>query len=335
MNSRFNKPLKQIRVTPLASESFGVRSMCTLVETPNISLLLDAGISLCPYRFNLPPHPIEFQTINRLRRDIADAAEKADVVTISHYHFDHHTPSYADWIVNWTDGGESAREIYQNKTVLVKNPKENINVSQRERAKLFLRTGGKHAKKVETADSKAFFFGETIVKFSCAVPHGAENSKQGWVIMTTIKFSDERFMFAPDIQGPMAANTLKLILEVKPDMLMLGGPPLYLAGSRVDETQINFALKNLEHIVEAVPNVILEHHTLRDELWREKCLAVLQKANKAGHNLSSAAEYLGKDVNLLEAKRKQLYNDYPPSEKFERWIKTLNNKNISKPPIET
>ncbi|MFA7079540.1 MAG: hypothetical protein WC203_01415, partial [Candidatus Bathyarchaeia archaeon] len=98
MNSRFNKPLKQIRVTPLASESFGVRSMCTLVETPNVSLLLDAGISLCPYRFNLPPHPIEFQTINRLRRDIADAAEKADVVTISHYHFDHHTPSYADWI---------------------------------------------------------------------------------------------------------------------------------------------------------------------------------------------------------------------------------------------
>ncbi len=335
MNERCNNLLKQIRVTPLASESFGVRSMCTIVETPNISLLLDAGISLCPYRFNLPPHPIEFQTINRLRRDIADAAENADVVTISHYHFDHHTPSYTDWIVNWTDGDESARQIYQNKTVLVKNPKENINASQRERAKFFLRTGGKYAKKVEVADGQTFFFGETTVKFSCAVPHGAENSQQGWVIMTIIEFDDECFMFAPDIQGPMAPHTLKLIFEAKPDVLMLGGPPLYLAGSRVDETQITFALKNLECIVELVPTVILEHHTLRDELWGEKCLSVFQKASKAGHNLFSAAEYLGKDVALLEAKRKQLYNDYPPSERFERWIKTLDNKKISKPPIET
>ena len=72
-----DKPLTKIKVTPLASESFGVRSMCTLVETPDVSVLLDAGVSLCPYRFNLVPHPIEFQTIARLRQVIAEAAEKA------------------------------------------------------------------------------------------------------------------------------------------------------------------------------------------------------------------------------------------------------------------
>ena len=123
--------LNKVKVTPLAAESFGVRSMCTLVETPDITVLLDAGISLAPYRFSLLPHPIEFQTIARLRKRIAEAAEKAQVVTISHYHFDHHTPSYEDWLVNWTQATETARQIYQNKTVLMKNPKEKINASQR------------------------------------------------------------------------------------------------------------------------------------------------------------------------------------------------------------
>ena len=146
------KRLSNIKVTPLAAESFGVRSMCTLVETPDVAVLLDAGISLCPYRFSLPPHPIEFQTIAQLRKTIADAADKAEVTTISHYHFDHHTPSFEDWVVNWTEPDETARQIYQNKTVLAKNPKENINASQRQRAWLFEKTGGKHAKTLEAAD---------------------------------------------------------------------------------------------------------------------------------------------------------------------------------------
>jgi predicted metallo-beta-lactamase superfamily hydrolase len=60
--------LSKIKITPLAAESLGVRSMCTLVETPDINILLDAGISLCPYRFNLVPHPIEFQTISKIRK---------------------------------------------------------------------------------------------------------------------------------------------------------------------------------------------------------------------------------------------------------------------------
>ena len=84
--------LRRIKVSPLAAESFGVRSMCTLVETPDVAVLLDAGIALAPYRFSLPPHPVEFQTIANLRRTIAKAADKAEVTTISHYHFDHHTP---------------------------------------------------------------------------------------------------------------------------------------------------------------------------------------------------------------------------------------------------
>jgi predicted metallo-beta-lactamase superfamily hydrolase len=326
-------PLKKIKVNPLAAESFGVRSMCTLVETPDLGVLLDGGISLAPYRFSLPPHPFEFQTIARLRKNIEKAADKATVTTISHYHFDHHTPSFEDWVVNWTEEGETARQIYQNKTVLVKNPKANINSSQRQRGWIFQKANSKHAKVVESADGKIFSFGKTTIRFSEAVPHGSENSLLGWVIMAFVEYEEERFVFAPDIQGPMSNRTLILILNSKPTAIMLGGPPFYLGGFRVDLSQLEQGSKNLEKIAGAVPLVILEHHALRDEFWKQKIETVYKKASQSGHSIMTAAEFVGKENLFLESRRKQLYHEQPPSNEFRQWITTLKNKKIAKPPV--
>jgi len=328
-----NNPLSKIKVTPLAAESFGVRSMCTLVETRDVTVLLDAGVSLCPYRFSLPPHPIEFQTIAGLRKRIAEAADKAEVVTISHYHFDHHTPSYEDWVVNWTDANETARQIYQDKTVLVKNPKEKINASQRQRAWMFQKTGGKYAKKLEAADGKTFTYGQTTLSFSDAVAHGSEDSMLGWVTMAVVEAEGERFMFAPDVQGPMSVHTLELILKAKPNVIILGGPPFYLGGFRVEAAQLEQGLQNLEKIAQAVPTVIIEHHALRNDSWKQKMSEAQQQARKAGHSMVTAAEYIGDENVFLESQRKQLYRDYPPSDEFKLWMKTLGNKKIEKPPL--
>ncbi len=325
--------LDQIHVTPLASESFGARSMCTLVETPDVTVLLDAGISLCPWRFNLPPHPIEFQTIQALRKKIAEAADKAQIVTVSHYHYDHHTPSFEDWVVNWTAQTETARQIYQDKTLLIKNPKENINASQRERAWNFLKTGAKHAKTVNDADGKVFSYDSTLLRFSEAVAHGEDKSMLGYVVMVTIEYGDERFMFAPDVQGPMSNHTLQLILDSQPSLLMLGGPPFYLAGFRVNELALQNAAKNIKALVQSVPLIILEHHTLRDESWKQKLAPIEEQAKQAGHELFTAAEFAGEENRFLESNRKKLFKDFPPSKEFQLWTKTLNSKVISKPPI--
>jgi uncharacterized protein len=327
------RSLSKIKITPLAAESLGVRSMCTLVETPDVTVLLDAGISVCPYRFSLPPHSIEFQTIDHLRKMIAQAADKSSVVTISHYHFDHHTPSFEDWVVNWTEADQTARQIYRGKEVLLKNPQEKINASQRQRAWLFQKTGGKHAKKLEVADGKTFVYGGTTLRFSEAVPHGPEDSLLGWVVMAIVECADERFMFAPDIQGPMATGTFELIKAAKPDVLLAGGPPFYLGGFRVDQTLLEKGLKNLSEIVSFVPVTIMEHHALRDESWKQKTTPVYGQASKNGHLLMTAAEFLGEKNLFLESKRKQLYADYPPSKEFEQWMHTLNDKKIEKPPI--
>jgi len=333
MEKEKSNALSKIKITPLAAESFGVRSMCTLVATSDVTVLLDAGVSLCPYRFSLPPHPIEFQTIAKLRKRIAIAADKAEVVTISHYHFDHHTPSYEDWVVNWTEANETARQIYQDKTVLMKNPREKINASQRQRAWLFQKTGGKYAKKLETADGKTFTYGQNVLRFSEAVAHGSEDSMLGWVIMATVEYESERFMFAPDVQGPMSTHTLELILKAQPAVIMLGGPPFYLGGFRVEAAQLERGLRNLESIVQAAPLVILEHHALRDESWKQKIVEVYLQASKAGHSVMTAAEYLGNENVFLESKRKQLYRDFPHSAEFKQWMKTLSNKKIAKPPL--
>jgi len=327
--------LKHVRLVPLAAESLGVRSMCTYVETPDVKMLLDAGVSLCPSRFRLPPHPQEFKTIDFCRRKIAEVAEKTEIITLSHYHFDHHTPSYEDWLCNWTEETETARQIYEGKIVLMKNPKETINYSQRRRGWVFQKTGGKFARKIEIADGKTFVFGKsTKVRFSEPVFHGSDNSVLGWVLMTTIECQGEKFMFASDVQGPMCSRTLELILSEKPEILMIGGPPLYLSGFRVKEKYIQRGLENLEKIVETVPFTILEHHTLRDKDLREKTRNVFDKADTYGHKILTAAEFLGEQNVFLEAARKQLFIEDPPSKEFEKWMqKTETARRHVKPPI--
>ena len=126
-----SKRIAGIRFIPLAAESLGVRSMCTYVETPDITVLIDPGVSL-GQRFGLLPHPREYRAITDCRARIRDFASKAEVITISHYHFDHITPAYTDYVWNLSNF-DVARQIYTNKTILAKDTRASINPSQRRR----------------------------------------------------------------------------------------------------------------------------------------------------------------------------------------------------------
>ncbi len=325
--------LKKIKVIPLAAESFGVRSICTYVETTDLKVLLDAGASLAPNRHGFPPHPKEYKAIKKCREKISKAAEQAEVVTLSHYHFDHHTPSYEDWCYNWSSP-EVARQVYEGKLVLVKNYRSMINFSQRRRGWMFKKTAGKYAKRLEIADGKTFEFGNTKLKFSNPVFHGSENSALGWVLMTTIECEDEKFLFASDVQGPMDNSALKIILAEKPQLIIIGGPPIYLAGFRVKYEHIEQGMKNLEILAKNIPTTILEHHILREEKWREFSQPVFDAASKTGHSVVTAAEFLKNKNNILEFRRKQLFEMEPPSSEFNEWMKLPRPKRkLIKPPI--
>ena len=325
--------LKEIKVSPLAEESFGVRSMCTMIETSDTKILLDAGVALAPKRLGYPPHPHEYRALAECRERIVKAAEKADIVTISHYHFDHHTPSYTDWFTTWSSA-EAAKSIYNGKVVLAKNYRSMINASQRRRGWMFTKTGGNFAEKLKNADGRVFNFGETELRFSNPVFHGPENSELGWVVMATIEFADEKLVFASDVQGPMHIPTLDYILAENPQLVIVGGPPTYLAGFKVRDEYIEMGMQNLMRLVKRVPTTILGHHLLRDERWKILVQPVIDAATETGHNVLTAAEYVGKENNFLEFRRRQLFEREPPSSEFEKWVRIpLQKRKLKKPPI--
>ncbi|RLI37723.1 hypothetical protein DRO55_00670 [Candidatus Bathyarchaeota archaeon] len=325
--------LKKIRVTPLAFESLGVRSMCTYVETPDVRILLDAGVSLGPRRFGLPPHPREYQALRSCRERILNYAEKADVITVSHYHFDHHTPSYTDWAYNWSSA-EIAEKIYRGKILFIKSYRSMVNFSQRRRGWMFLQTGGSHAERIEVADNRSFRFGDTKISFSEPVFHGSENSPLGWVIMATITHNGERLLFAPDVQGPISNRTLQIILSERPNLLILGGPPIYLADYRVKSENIQSAMRNIRKIAEEIPTTILDHHLLRDEGWRRLVEPAYETASRIGHKILTAADFIGEENRLLEARRSRLYEEEPPSREFMKWARQHpRRRKTVKPPI--
>lgn len=326
------KTLAGIRFIPLAAESLGVRSMCTYVETQDIRVLIDPGVSL-GQRFRLLPHPREYRAITDCRARIRDFASKAEVISISHYHFDHITPTYTDYVWNLSNF-DVARQIYANKTVLAKDTRAFINPSQRRRGWMLKKTMSNLFKAFEVADGKTFTYGKTRLKFSKPVFHGEENTPLGWVLMLSIEFEGQKVMHTSDVEGPILDKTLEIILSESPSIVYVGGPPLYLVGYKVNEDIMKHGLENLSKLVERIPTVVLDHHLLRAEMWRESLNFLFEVAERVGHKVVTAAEFLGESNNFLEFRRRELYESEKPSESFMKWssLQMLKKKEVM-PPI--
>ena len=311
-------PLGKIRVVPLADESLGVRSMSVYVQTPDLGILIDAGVSLAPRRYGLPPHPSEFIKLREARERILNYSRLSEVVIISHYHLDHYTPSFPSWY-EWTRE-DTYEEIYGDKIVLMKDFSNNINYRQMVRAKYLYEAIKDKAYKILQVDGKTIRIGDTIVKFSKPFPHGPPGTRLGWVLMTTVIFDDEKVVHASDIQGPMDHNALEYIIEERPDILILGGPPLYLEGKKVSMADIERGMKNMIELIRRMNIVILSHHTLRDPGWKDRLNSAFIESGESENKVFTMAEYRGMDNMLLEARRKELWEKMPPNEEFIRWI---------------
>jgi predicted metallo-beta-lactamase superfamily hydrolase len=324
--------MRLISVVPIGFESLGVRSMCTFVETPDVRVLIDAGVALGP-RFGKKPHPREYRARALCRSRINEYASKSQVVIVSHYHNDHHTPNYTETV--WLgSSAEQAEEIYRDKIVIVKDARNSINFAQRRRGWMFQRFIKRIGSKCQIGDGTKFEFGSTTLKLSKPVPHGEEASGLGWVLMTTIESQHEKIIHASDVQGPMSKQTTNEILKQKPDLLLVGGPPFYLEKTKVDSNLILGGIRNAMQIARKVPTTIFEHHALRSENWRQQIQPVREAAKEADHKVVTAAEYLGIDSTPLESIRQKLYDEDPPSESFLKWCKLQRDKQqVTPPPV--
>ena len=285
-----------MRVIPLASESLGVRSLAVFVEASGLKILMDPGVALGPRRYGLPPAREEVETLHRMRKKIQAYARKADLVTISHYHYDHHTPFFEGLYESSSE--EYAREVYSGKRLFIKHPRENINFSQRKRAWVFLKNAEPIAGKVEFADGRSFDLGGLRLEFSPAVPHGSEGSKLGFVVMTLIDDGSERLIHASDIQL-LNRKAVEWIIEKNPDLLITGGPPTYLGPRAAGSWETG--IKNLNEIIrETNAQIILDHHIVRDKRYGE-FFDELEKRPK------TFAGYLRVEDRPLEAYRRELH----------------------------
>ncbi|MEM2109127.1 MAG: MBL fold metallo-hydrolase [Candidatus Odinarchaeota archaeon] len=285
-------------IKPLAFESFGVRSMCTFVETRSVRVLIDPGVSLAPYRFGLTPHPVELKALSDSWKIVLEYAGKADVILITHYHFDHFNPFEDTY-------------IYEGKTVLVKHPKNNINFSQIKRSKFFLDKIHGLPERLEFADEREFKFGDTLIKFSSPVYHGT-GPQLGYVL--EVLFDDGyKMLYTSDVEGPATGEQLNFILGCEPNTVILDGPMTYMLGYRYSFESFEKSLQNILKIIEndRLEKIIIDHHALRDIEWRERLRSIFEFARNKNVLVLSAAEFAGLPVNLLEARRRELYEQLP------------------------
>ncbi len=292
--------------------------MATYVETCDVKVVIDPGSALGP-RFNLNPHEREYRALSRSRETILEVAKEADVLTVSHFHYDHYLPSFENWMWIWSSP-ELAERLYRGKLVLMKDPSSHINLAQRKRGYLFKKFCSRVAKEVHIADGKTFRFGETVLEFSSPVYHGPEGSKLGFVLILTVRTEGCCLVHAPDVQGPMYEEPLRIILKQSPDAVIIGGPPIYLEGFKIKVEELERGRKNLMELARRVPLLIVDHHLLRSSEYREYLSPVISSARNESNRVLTAAEFIGKEPELLEAKRRELHAREPVKK---TWYKRL------------
>ncbi len=282
-----------MRITPLAADSLGARSMATLVETREVTILLDPSVRLAPFRYDLRPHPKEEARQKELWRRIKEASKKAEVLTVSHYHYDHHNPD--------------APSIFRGKLAYLKDGKVHINRSQRERASAFVRAIKKYPQEIQVADGNDVGFGGAELTFSPAVPHGFSD-ELGYVVMARIAEGDEVFVHTGDVEGPPLKEHLGFLLDADPTILYVDGPMTHMPENYPEE-YTRRSLANLERVIRStrLRTLIVDHHLLRDREWRTRIEPLAAAAEEHEVSLVTAAEYAGKAVDQLEANRDRLY----------------------------
>ncbi|MCD6296150.1 MAG: MBL fold metallo-hydrolase [Deltaproteobacteria bacterium] len=283
-------------ISILSAESLGVRGLCCYVETGQRNILIDPGFALGYMRHNLLPHPIQVAMAEKTRRKIIGLWGKATDIVISHFHGDH-VP-----LVNANPYQLHAKELSGLNSVAKIWSKNPDHLSPNE-------TLRKESLKI--ALGIQFLPGEGVrdhpLHFSLAVPHGDPDLTDESVMMSLIE-EEIRFLHAPDIQL-LHDQTVSRILEWRPDILLAGGPPLYL--SRLTKEQIDRAWRNALRLARNIDLFIIDHHLLRCTegiTWIEKLSA------SVGKPVLCAADFMCRRRMFMEAERENFYRNFPVPE---------------------
>jgi len=285
-----------VKIEIIGAESLGVRGLCCVVKTKDRKIVIDPGVALGYRRHGLLPHPVQVAVAERVKVAIEKALEDATDVVISHYHGEHHP------MVNANPYQLSADRVAE----LLKHPRlwakgmQNIAPGQVYRAKGL-------AQKVGRAFPASEGLSDGCLSFSPPIPHGQQD-RGGTVMMTRIEEEKEVFVHASDIQM-LNDEAIEQILAWHPTIVLASGPPIYLPSLTWGKKEA--ALRRTLRLAREADTLILDHHLLRSregEKWLDWVSSI------TNHKVICAADFMGRNRNLLEADRVSWYKKIPVPE---------------------
>jgi len=278
----------------IGTESLGVRGLSCVAETESRKILIDPGLALGYRRHGLLPHPAQVAVGEQVRHRILAELEDATDVVMSHFHGDHVPLPDANPYQLKAQQAVPACRIAR---LWTKGPQGLSDNMLRRRESLSKVLG----RELPNAEGQA----DGALTFSLPVPHGRPNTRLGTVMMTRIAWKDTVFVHASDIQL-LDGEAVSLILDWQPDIVLVGGPPIYLA--RLSSKHREMAWENALRLARHVDTLILDHHLLRCE----EGLSWLDRLSyQTGHRVICAADFMERPRRLLEARREQLYEEMP------------------------
>jgi predicted metallo-beta-lactamase superfamily hydrolase len=273
-----------MKVVPLAADSLGVRSMATYVEAGPFAMLIDPGATLAPSRYNLPPGDAEWEALRRANDRISAYARRANLVFVSHYHDDHF---------------RSDPVTYANRRVIAKDPNRMVAGLQAKRAAALWRAVAPVAR-LESGDSTRHRDDGIELRISPPLPHGLEGGPLGYLIALTVidPAERQRFVFASDVQGPLSPVAAAYLVQEKPTLLYLAGPPSYVE-HEIGAATIDRGIDHLLRLIDRTEcRVIMDHHAVRDADYETRFARVWSTGR-----VTTAAGFLGVPDAALERQR--------------------------------
>jgi predicted metallo-beta-lactamase superfamily hydrolase len=281
-----------MQIEILGTESLGVRGLSCVVKVMDRRIIIDPGLALGYQRCGLLPHPAQVAVGEQVRGQIVKALRDATDVVLSHFHGDHVPLPNAN---PYQLGVQEVAPLCRTVQFWTKGPQGLSDAMSCRREALC------KALDRDLPDAEGKQCGP--MAFSLAVHHGEPHSNLGMVMMTRIANDDDVFVHASDIQL-LDGEPVSLILAWRPNIVLVGGPPLYLPWLSLEQREQ--AWGNALRLASEVHTLILDHHLLRSEegfSWLERL------SSETGRRVICAADYMGYPRHPLEAWRTQLYEE--------------------------